>query len=700
MIIFGLVGVPATGFVQPKFDQTKPVYMQADKMGYDQAQAIVVALGDVQVVQGNTHLRADRITYYQSQNVVRADGNVQVSDPTTGETYYAQKVQLKDDLKQGVIGQFRVRMADNSQFAAVEARKVSATQTTLRKAVYSPCKICEGQSPLWQLKAETVSLDEKEQEVDYEDLYFEVYGVPIAYTPYFSHPMPGADAKSGFLKPEYSQTTNLGTVIKVPYYLALAPDKDATITPIYTGDEGAVLDAEYRQRFDSGQLQLNGSITNPNRIDAQGARLSGNEIRGHIFAKAYNQFTDHWGAGVDIQRSSDDTYLRKYDYGNYKSLNSRLYAEGLYGRSFLTAQSFVFQGLQVDDDPDTQPLVLPLIEGYYESDAGWNGSRWFSGANTQIITRNEGADSRRVSLNNGWKVPVVTSGGQLFDMQASVRTDAYSINDQPLSNGKNFDGEKTRVIPQAALKWRYPLMKSVGNSSLTVEPTVLAVAKPNGNNPQEIPNEDNRIIEYTDVNLFNIDPMPGLDSVDNGSRVAYGMRSQLLFPAQQNVEFLFGQQYRAESDSPYPYTNQPDENFSDYVTRVAVNYQPVSVSYQARLDQQSLSARSQTISSAFNLDPLNLQVHYLTLDQDNFLEDREEILTSMALAISDEWSINGSARRDLLENQMLFASTGVLYQNECIGLLTSFKRQFTRDRDVEPDTSVTVRVSFKNLSGL
>lgn len=692
--------MPVVGNTQPAVDENKPVYMQADKMGYDQKQAIVVALGDVRVVQGNTHLRADRITYYQNQNVVLADGNVEVKDPTTGEIYYAQKVQLKDDLKQGVIRQLRVRMADNSQFAAVQARKVSETETTLRKAVYSPCKICEGKPPLWQLKAENVTLDEQAQDVNYEDLYFEVYGVPIAYTPYFSHPMPDADARSGLLRPEYSQTTNLGTVIKAPYYVAIAPDKDATITPIFTSDEGLVLDGEYRQRFDSGQLQFNGSITNPRKIDAQGARLSGNELRGHVFAKGHNQFTDHWGAGFDIQRSTDDTYLRKYDYGNYKSLNSRLYAEGLYGRSFLSAQSFLFQGLQLNDDPDTQPLVLPLIEGYYESDAGWQGSRWFSGANVQMISRDEGAQSRRLSFNNGWKVPVVTSGGHLLDMQASVRTDAYSVEDQPLSSGKNFDGEKTRVIPQAALKWRYPLMKSVGNSSLTIEPTLLAVAKPNGNNPEEIPNEDNRIIEYTDVNLFNIDPMPGLDSVDNGSRIAYGMRSQLLFPAQQNVEFLFGQQYRAESDSPYPYTNEPDENVSDYVTRVAVNYQPVSVSYQARLDQESFAARSQTISSTFNLNPLDFQVHYLTLDQDRFLEDREEILTSMALAISDEWSINGSARRDLLENEMLYASTGLLYQNECIGLLTSFKRQFIRDRDVEPDTSVTVRVSFKNLSGL
>src|SRR5688572_19624367 len=126
---------------QPAFDSTKPVYMQAEQLGYDNNNAIVVARGNVVVAQGNTQLVADRITYYQNQQVVRADGNVRVTDAQTGQEYFADKVQLKDDLKEGIIRQFRVRMADNSQFAALEARKVNENETELKKAVYSPCKV-------------------------------------------------------------------------------------------------------------------------------------------------------------------------------------------------------------------------------------------------------------------------------------------------------------------------------------------------------------------------------------------------------------------------------------------------------------------------------------------------------------------------------------------------------------------------------
>jgi len=75
-------------------------------------------------------------------------------------------------------------------------------------------------------------------------------------------------------------------------------------------------------------------------------------------------------------------------------------------------------------------------------------------------------------------------------------------------------------------------------------------------------------------------------------------------------------------------------------------------------------------------------------------------MSSMAIALSDAWSINGVARRDIEQNQMLFAGTGLVYKNECFTLLTGLARTYTRDREVEPDTSFTVRVAFKNLNEL
>lgn len=694
-LMAALLSAPAAA--QPKVSATEPVYMEAEKLGYDQQNAIVIARGKVEVVQGESVLMADQITYYQNQGIVRADGNVVVTDPS-GDVYFGDQVQLRDDLLEGVIRHFRVRMSDNSQFAAAEARRLSATKTQMKKAVYSACKVCEGRSPFWQMKAYDVEIDDEEQRVYYEDLTLEMWGVPVLYSPYFFHPTPDADRKSGILKPEYQQTSNLGTVIKVPYYVNIAEDKDATLTPIYTSEEGGALEVEYRQKTDGGQYQLNGSITYPDKRDDNGMALSEQEIRGHVFARGDQGLTEHWTAGFDIQRSTDDTYMRKYRYGDYKSLNSRIYTERIEGRSHALIQAMAFQGLQIDDDPSREPFVLPLAQGYYESNPGWRGSRWFAAGNTQVIERDEGPKSRRLSVTGGYKVPVVTSGGHLFDMQTSLRTDAYSVEDVTLSSGKNFDGEEVRMIPEAALKWRYPLMKQVGSGSLTIEPTVLAVASSTGNNPEEIPNEDNRIPEFSDANLFHIHRFPGQDTVDEGSRIAYGVRSQWLINERANAQFLFGQNYSVDGNTPFPYRNRPNETWSDYVARAALEYQPIELSYQVRLDQDDLSARGNLLMAGYNSSPLQLNVGYVSLDDDAFLNDREEVITNVALALTDEWTLTGSGRRDLYNDNMVYAAGGLVFQNECFTLYTNFSKQYTRDRDYEPDTSFTVRVGFKNLN--
>lgn len=688
---------------QPALDTERPVYMKADKLGYDQKNAIVIAMGNVQVMQGQSTLFADRITYYQRQNLVRANGNVRVEDHLKGETYYAENVQLKESLAQGVIFNFRARLMDNSQFAAREARRLSETRTKLKKAVYSPCEICEDSSPFWQLKASEIDINEQKEKVSYEDVQLEFYGVPVAYAPFFSHPTPDAKAKSGFLMPEYSQNSNLGASLRVPYYIAIAPDKDMTLTPFLTSEEGPVLIGEYRQRTDNGEYEFSGSITNPIERDDFGNQLDNREIRGHIFLRGEERLSEHWRTGFNIQRTTDDTYLRRYGFGSPRSLRSRIFTEGLYGRNFLTIEALTFQGLDFNDDPDREPFVLPLAEGYYETDPGSlgiTGLRRFHHASLQAIAREEGPQSRRLVLENGFKLPVRTSGGHLIDTTLNARMDLYSVEDAPRMNQPDFNGEKVRFIPTAAVKWRYPLIRAGNHSSLTIEPTVLAVARPGGVNEAGIPNEDNAIVEFTNANLFDLNPFPGYDTVDSGSRLAYGVSGEWWLGNKSYLDFMVGQNFSVDSDTPFPYNDEANEHFSDYVGRVAFNYDPFAFAYRFRLDQDSLAPNTQSTDFSMDYSPVRLQLNYLSIEDDMFLDDREEILTQLGLQLTDAWSVRANARRDLILNNMLFAGAGLTYQNECFTLDAAFSRAFTRDRDIEPDDTFMLRIALKNLTEL
>ncbi len=682
----------------------QPILMQADKLGYDSKNKVVVAIGNVEVFQGDTILLADRIAYYQDQDVVRARGNVTLLEDT-GTVYFAREVELKDQLKRGVVQNFRIRLVDNSLFAAREAARVSDTRTKLKKAVYSACKVCESydpdsdNAPLWQIKANKVTIDEEEEKVTYRDAYMEVYGLPVAYTPYFSHPTPNASRKSGILTPEYSQNSQLGTVVQVPYYWNIAPDKDATITPHLTSEEGLVMEGEYRQLTDNGAYKINGSVTYPRKRDEAGLVTSGHELRGHIFANGNSRISQNWSWGFDVNRTTDDTYLRRYRFGSQDTLTSRVFAERLQGRDYITAQGLSFQGLEIDDDPDTIPLVLPNVMAHFESRPMWKGSRFVFDADTGVITREVGAQSRRATLNTAWSVPFVTKGGHVFEAGAALRSDVYSVSDVTRLDGSEFDGTETRFVPQGIMKWKYPMIKQLGTSSIIVEPLAEMVISSNGNNPDTIPNEDSLNPEFSDINLFTPKRFAGVDRIENGSRAMYGVRGQWQIRQGRNVDVMLGQNYSLSGDPIFPLTASGSEpDLSDYVGRVGVQVDPVQMSYRFRLDHDDLGVRRSELRGSYSGERFGAHVDYIYIDDDPFLENEREIIAAGSVRLSPEWTFNAAGQRDLVEDRAISASTGLTYQNECITVQSLLAREFTRDRDIEPNTSFSVRLLLKNLN--
>lgn len=667
-----------------------PVTLEADRMGYDQEQQVVIAEGNVQVVQGDYILRADQITFYQQQDFMRADGNVSVLQPS-GDIYFADNVELTGDMKSGIVLDFRARLSDNSVFAANEAERVNPAVTKMTKAVYSPCKLCEGKDPFWQMKASEVTVDNINETVEYKNARIEFGGIPAFYTPYFSHPTPDAGAKNGILLPEYSQSSLYGTTVRVPYYWRIAPDKEAVITPWYMSEDGVMLQSTYRQLTDRGSFEVQTSGMLPEEragVDE--------EFRGHIFASGVQNRSDYSRWGFNINRASDDTYLRRYGFSNEFSLTSRLYAETAVGRNYALAESMVFQALRQADDSSLTPRILPSLSGYYETEPMTNGARLYGAANLQNLARPTGAEYQRASFTGGAKLPYVSTGGHVFEAELSVRTDAYSLNDVTLAAGGTFEGEQYRALPQAALTWRYPLITRINDASLTVEPIVVGVAQPRGGNPEEIPNIDNRIVELTDTNIFSTQRMPGYDTVDSGSRVAYGIRSQMLFPEGQAIDAMLAQSYNAE-DTPFPNARVLGEELSDYIGRVGLRYDPISISYRFALDQGSFEPNRSEVWASYLHKRFQLTGAYLSVEDSPYVRDSQEALGSATLELSDEWSVFGSARRDLNFDAMVLASGGLIYTNECFSLLTQMERTYTRDRDIEPSTAISLRLGFKNL---
>lgn len=680
------------------------IELSAETVHYHIDERVVTAAGAVLVKHEGYVLLADQVVYDEKTGEGHAEGNVKLRDPN-GNVMSADRIELNDTLKEGFVSNVRLLLADGSRVAARQGRRVG-DKTRFEGGVYSPCHVCSADDqPLWQIKAVTVTHDQTEKRLKYQDVRLEILGVPIFWTPWLSHPDPSVEKASGFLVPEIRVSPELGTVLEVPFFWNLAPNRDLTLRPIITTNEGPVLAAEYREHLGFGKFRIDGSLTYTDERDDFNVKTGDQVFRGHVFSDGQVDHSQRSRSRIGIRWASDDTFLRRYDISNEDTLRSHYTFESFMNRSYLAVQGLAFQGLRVEDVAGLTPFVLPSVDYFYESGPVWQGLRLDGRLNALALTRTSGMDTRRISGQFGATMPKTFKTGVIAELSASLRGDVYHVSDADRPDSDVYAGEdgfSDRFLPRAALNLRWPLINNLGRWTQTLEPMVLVVAAREGGNPDAIPNEDSRAFDLDDSNLFSLDRFSGLDRWEGGSRATYGARWALL-GKKFDLDVLVGQSYRFEEDSvAFPDGTGLSGNFSDFVGRVGVNFtNGLELTHRFRIDKNDLAIRRNEVEARIGNQYNALTIGYVKLNRDLDIEDlpnREEIRLSAQVRLSQRWLLRGGTIQDLSQGRdSISQSVGVVYQDECLEFRLNYRKNFTADRDFEPGTTITVNVKLRNL---
>lgn len=682
-----------------------PVLLLADKMNVDEPRQIVSASGNVEITRGNRRLLADMVRYYQAEDRIEAIGNVTLLEPG-GEAIYAELMSVSGDMKDGIIEGLRARLDKDSRLAATSARRIDGTRTEMDQAVYSPCPLCEegDGEPLWQISASKVTHDQEAKDIIYNHAFFELYGVPVLYTPYFSHPDPSVKRRSGFLSPSVGTDSELGFTLETPYYFALAPNYDVTLEPIITSREGVVVAGEFRHRLHNGRYDLGGSITRGSEAESSNSdKASRDEFRGHVVGDGDFALGGGWGWGYDLSLASDDTYLERYDFSDLDILENRLFVEKIDGRNYIAANSYGFQGLRETDDQGLIPVVLPLLDVELSSDPMLFGSRFFLDGSFLALTRSDGLDTRRFSATGGWEMPWLGPLGDEYQLTLSLRNDYYDLDGDPDTLEDNGRRTESRLIPRATLDWRWPWIGDSFGLTPVIEPIASLTLAPNGLNDDDIPNEDSLDLEFDDTNLFEESRFPGLDQVEEGSRVSYGLRFAGIGETGETVNALFGQSWRFQKDDQFDADTGLDGRFTDYVGRV--EFTPANWfrgRYRFRLDRDTFVPVRNEVRATIGPSRLRLDINYLSLEDDPSVseeefEEREEITAGLQVGLGHGVTVRAQTRRDLEEDSTVANTFGLIYRHPCLVLIAGVEQQFTEDRDAGDGTTVSLRLTFQNL---
>lgn len=694
--------------------------LQADKISYDQNKDLITASGKVEIISGEQILRANKIVYDKAKDIVRAEGDVSVLQPN-GDVMFADFAEVTSDMKQGFVNKVSVLFSDNSRMAAQVAQRYEGRYLVADRGVYSACDLCKtdpAKPPLWQLKAKRVTHDNVAKDVVYRDAWLEMGGVPIFFTPYFSHPDPTVKRRQGFLTPTAGYTKDLGLFTRIPYYFDIAPNTDATLSPSFSTEDKFQFAGQVRHRFNNGSMIWDGSFTHAKLINEFGVD-EGQTWRGHLFGNSLFNLNHIWRAGTDVAIASDKSYLRRYNFSSEDVLLNRGYLEGFKGRHYAAVNSYYFQDTRPGKQ-QAEPVVAPELVISALGDPGKTlGGRWSLNGGMLVTTRDretdfafQGADTRRLSLGGGWERDFISTTGFITNLSGLTRIDGYWADNvrkngvkTPQSSNDFHDVAEQRQYAQASLLVRYPFGRRGEHEQQIFEPIAVITAAPRLSSNTELPNEDSLDVEFDETNLFRPNRFTGTDRLESGNRAAYGIRHSIIGDNGVRVEFVGGQVYRFIEDKNFPTASGLRTQLSDYVGRLdLVPGSWLDANYGFRIDRDSLRIRRQELTSSAGAPIFRPFVRYIAVDQaeatTGVTERVSEITSGFTSTFQKFWTVNFSHRRALApEAGARNTSIGLTYQDECARFGLTFSQDNTSRADVDKGTTVLFSFYLRNIGG-
>lgn len=713
--------------------------LAANELVYDRDAERVVANGAVQINYAGYQMVARQVVYDQKTGRVTAAGNIELVEPT-GNRIYADSLDVTNKFSDGFLQSLRLETTDNTRLVAETAERVGGNQMILHKGVYTACLPCAenpSRPPLWQVKAERVVQDGTKHTVRLERARFELFGKSLVTLPFIVVPDNTVKRKTGFLFPRFRSGQNVGFGISVPYYIAIAPDRDATVTATGFSAQGVLLEAEIRQRFEKGQADLRFagiSQMNTDKFSA-GTSDASRDLRGLVASKGEFRINPRWTFGWDVMVQSDNNFARTYGVEglNAATHTNVVYLTGIGERNFFDMRGYYFdvQDADVNDTSEKkQATVLPVIDYSYYAPELVAGGQLSGTLNFTSLSRfsSEFADLNRdgsfdvyrglkghmgrLSSELEWQRTFDGPGGVQITPLLAARGDVYGLAMNAPGNytgGYTSNDLPTRGMLTAGIEARYPWLITTANSSHIIEPIAQIYARNNERYPGQLPNEDAQSLVFDASNLFSRNKFSGFDRVEGGTRANLGMRYTGSFDNGVGVRAVIGQSYHLAGLNSYATQDLLavgarsglETDVSDYVASAGFDLpMGLSVSAGVRLDEKSLDIRRTDVNATYSQDRFTTSVTFSQVDarpEYSYRTDNQTIATSSTVKVTENWSVFGSLNYDIDANKFNRRSVGLSYADECTVFTISYSDKYDPNAQTANDWTIGGRLVFRTL---
>jgi LPS-assembly protein len=400
----------------------------------------VTFTGNIVVTQLDKVIRADNALYNQQTEKANFQGGVSLR--TQGIVILADKLDYA--ATNGTADVQNAQYAITSRHIRGEAEKIRIKEAGVAHLDHATYTFCEPGHNDWDIKASEIWLDQNEGYGEAMHTRLRILEVPVLYLPYYRFPI-GDKRLTGFLDPTIGlniEADSSGVQVfnvqelAAPFYLNIAPNYDATITPHYLRDHGVLMENEFRYLNILGTGSLTGTYLehdwSSDRIDELTGEPEAPQERWSLAARHTGQISTHWQDRVSYDEVSDTQFT-----DDFKSAGS------------VNRSSHLKQNAELEYNDGTWQF-LSRVESYQTvddtiSDAG----KPFRRMPQIIFKRQAGFESNQLVYDYGLEATrFLRSNDSLTGVSAMTgkRTHAHAKVSFPLENSYSFLTPSVEVL--------------------------------------------------------------------------------------------------------------------------------------------------------------------------------------------------------------------------------------------------------------
>jgi len=377
------------------------VTLHADRIEQIGTNGILIADGNVEVVQGPSRLEADRLEVNLETGEGVALGKViffDGQDRLTGERLdYNFKTQT------GVVHNGSAFAAPYYHLSGERLERLGEQRYRVSRGVFTTC---EPENPHWSFRMANAEAD-LEGYVTGTNASFWVWKIPlIPWIPFFAAPI-RRERQTGFLVPSIGNSSSKGVFAEIPFFWAIDDSQDLTLLLAPMQKRGVGLGAQYRYILsERSRGQFSGFFIHESELHDDNRFVAG--------WRHDQPLAERLGLKVDVNRVSNDNYFREYadplgDRARQR-LESNIFLTQGWESWNLVGNLFWYQDLTIAMPIELQRLPEIKLTGIRQPVPGIPSLFFEFGGSYTNFVRDLGSDGQRLDARPKLSSPVNVGG--------------------------------------------------------------------------------------------------------------------------------------------------------------------------------------------------------------------------------------------------------------------------------------------------